>query len=134
MSHQSKLINILKKLRSVVLQLGIALCFGSFASAAYYNLGAFWKNPTTAAPLGTWTATSLTTVPAVRAFHTAVWTGTKMIVWGGRIGTAVLSTGGQYDPSTDTWTATSITSVPAARYQHSSIWSGTKMIVWGGYS
>ena len=31
----------------------------------------------------TWTATSTTNAPAARAFHTAVWTGSEMIVWGG---------------------------------------------------
>src|SRR6476660_899142 len=31
----------------------------------------------------TWTATSTTNAPSARAGHTAVWTGTEMIVWGG---------------------------------------------------
>src|SRR5207244_4682482 len=31
----------------------------------------------------TWTPTSLTNVPSTRDGHTAVWTGTEMIVWGG---------------------------------------------------
>jgi hypothetical protein len=31
----------------------------------------------------TWSATSLTGAPSVRNQHTAVWTGTEMIVWGG---------------------------------------------------
>src|ERR1700682_3689322 len=30
-----------------------------------------------------WTATSLVNAPAIRAAHSAVWTGSKMIVWGG---------------------------------------------------
>ncbi|PYI96405.1 MAG: hypothetical protein DMF00_14975, partial [Verrucomicrobia bacterium] len=33
----------------------------------------------------TWTPTSLTNVPSTRDGHTAVWTGTEMIVWGGII-------------------------------------------------
>ena len=30
-----------------------------------------------------WTATSTTDAPAARVAHTAVWTGSEMIVWGG---------------------------------------------------
>ena len=30
-----------------------------------------------------WTATSTTNAPEGRYYHTAVWTGTTMIVWGG---------------------------------------------------
>ena len=32
-----------------------------------------------------WTATSTTNAPAARYVHTAVWTGSEMIVWGGMI-------------------------------------------------
>ena len=31
----------------------------------------------------TWTATSTTNAPEARYYHTAVWTGSEMIVWGG---------------------------------------------------
>ena len=30
-----------------------------------------------------WTATSITNAPDARHLHTAVWTGSEMIVWGG---------------------------------------------------
>jgi hypothetical protein len=33
-----------------------------------------------------WTATSMTGAPDGRAYHTAVWTGTEMIIWGGTNG------------------------------------------------
>ncbi|OGF61409.1 MAG: hypothetical protein A2Y62_06550 [Candidatus Fischerbacteria bacterium RBG_13_37_8] len=42
-----------------------------------------------------WIATTLTNVPAARRLHTAVWTGTEMIVWGG-FDSGYLNTGGQY--------------------------------------
>src|SRR5206468_13109812 len=32
----------------------------------------------------TWTATSTTNAPAARFGHTAVWTGSEMIIWGGQ--------------------------------------------------
>ena len=43
-----------------------------------------------------WTATSITNAPAARRLHTAVWTGSEMIVWGGVNGTVTLNTGGRY--------------------------------------
>jgi len=32
----------------------------------------------------TWAATSVTNAPDARADHTAVWTGSEMIIWGGQ--------------------------------------------------
>jgi N-acetylneuraminic acid mutarotase len=80
----------------------------------------------------TWTATSTTNAPDARDSHTAVWTGSEMIVWGGSNADGVLDTGGRYDPSTDTWTATSTINAPTARSGHTAVWTGTEMIVWGG--
>src|SRR5213593_3499815 len=82
----------------------------------------------------TWTATSTTSAPAGRASHTAVWTGSEMIVWGGTDGSSFLNTGGRYNPSTDSWTATSTTGAPAGRANHTAVWTGSEMIVWGGAS
>ncbi len=82
----------------------------------------------------TWAPTSLTNAPAARSAHTAAWTGSEMIVWGGSNGTP-LNTGGRYNPSTDTWTPTSIgVNTPAGRYSHTAVWTGSEMIVWGGRS
>ena len=80
----------------------------------------------------TWTATSTTSAPAGRSSHTAVWTGSEMIVWGGWNGSTFFDTGGRYNPSTDSWTATSSTNAPAGRYAHTAVWTGSEMIVWGG--
>src|SRR5438094_3229457 len=59
----------------------------------------------------TWTGISTANAPSGRDGHTAVWTGSEMVVWGGYGGQAlgILNTGGRYNPSTDSWTATSIT-------------------------
>ena len=69
----------------------------------------------------TWTATSTNNAPSNRPGHTAVWTGSEMIVWGGynlraptQIYGSTLNTGGRYNPSTDSWTATSLTNAPSA--------------------
>src|SRR5205807_384928 len=80
----------------------------------------------------TWTATSLTNAPTARYGHTAVWTGSEMIVWGGASIGGYLNTGGRYNPSTDSWTATTTTNAPDPRYQHTAVWTGSEMIVWGG--
>jgi len=83
----------------------------------------------------TWTATSTTNAPSARAGHTAVWTGSEMIVWGGGAsGPTYLNTGGRCNPSTDSWTATSTTNAPDARSGHTAVWTGSEMIVWGGYN
>jgi N-acetylneuraminic acid mutarotase len=82
----------------------------------------------------TWTATSLTNAPDRRENHTAVWTGSEMIVWGGYGDGGYLNTGGRYNPSTDSWTTTSTSNAPAARDAHTAVWTGSEMIVWGGTS
>ena len=82
-----------------------------------------------------WTSTSVGAgVPVARSFHTAVWTGTLMIVWGGTSdGTTTLNSGGRYDPVTDTWSPTSLgANVPSVRALHTAVWTGAEMIVWGG--
>ena len=81
----------------------------------------------------TWTATSTTNAPSARSGHTAVWTGSEMIVWGGGAsGPTYLNTGGRYNPSTDSWTATSTTNAPVGRQGCTAVWTGSEMIVWGG--
>ncbi|HET6371162.1 MAG TPA: hypothetical protein VFG95_08190, partial [Nitrospiria bacterium] len=85
----------------------------------------------------TWSTLSTTNVPAARFDHTAVWSGSKMIVWGGDAGNGSnpipLDSGGLYDPLSDTWSTLSTTNVPAGRFDHTAVWTGSKMIVWGGF-
>lgn len=69
---------------------------------------------------------------AARTKHTAVWTGTKMLVWGGTNGTGTsYSDGAAYKPEADSWLALPAAPI-AARYGQSAIWTGSKMIIWGG--
>jgi len=88
-----------------------------------------------------WSAISLANAPTARSYHSAVWTGTQMIVWGGRSATPLgwyqydwkyYKTGFKYNPSTDTWRSISKTYAPAGRAFHCAVWTGKKMIVWGG--
>ena len=42
-----------------------------------------------------WTATDTTSAPDGRDNHTAVWTGTEMIIWGGYVEIGRVNTGGK---------------------------------------
>jgi len=68
---------------------------------------------------------------ADRIDHTAVWTGSEMIIWGGYNG-SFRNDGLRYNPVTDSWLATSKNGAPSARRRHSAVWTGTQMIIWGG--
>jgi hypothetical protein len=84
-----------------------------------------------------WIPTSLgENVPEGRAGHTALWTGSAMIVWGGCSYTSqanCFNIGAQYDPIMDSWISTSTgQDVPSPRAGHTCVWTGREMIVWGG--
>lgn len=81
-----------------------------------------------------WEATSQVNAPSQRRDHSAVWTGSEMLVWGGRHASThgALDTGGRFNPTTNTWQPIATTGAPLARYQHTAVWTGTDMIVWGG--
>ncbi|NRQ39067.1 hypothetical protein HII36_45685 [Nonomuraea sp. NN258] len=68
---------------------------------------------------------------APRSHHTAVWTGTQMLVWGGDDGRRTFGDGAAYDPSRNMWPH-----LPRApiqpRSHHSAAWTGKEMIIWGG--
>ena len=70
--------------------------------------------------------------PAGRVAHTATWTGSEMIIWGGIGAGGYLQDGRRYDPAANSWTAMNTSFAPAARYYHTAVWTGTEMIVWGG--
>jgi N-acetylneuraminic acid mutarotase len=81
-----------------------------------------------------WQPTSTVNAPEGRQYHTAVWTGSTMIVWGGRISGLgeVIQTGGRYDPVADAWSPTTVVGAPLARELHTAVWDGDAMLVWGG--
>jgi len=100
------------------------------SGAVYFNNGGKYD------PSGNaWTATSPTNAPGIRSQHTAVWTGSKMIIWGGSYNDGTwhyLDTGGIYDPVGNSWTATDTTTAPSGRNGLAAVWTGTEMVVWGG--
>ena len=96
----------------------------------YTNTGGRY-NPGT----DSWTSTNTGNAPVGRESHTAVWTGSQMVIWGGYYAdplTHELDTGGRYDPNTDGWVATSTINAPSARDSHRAVWTGSEMIIWGG--
>jgi len=80
----------------------------------------------------TWVATDTSNAPHARYFHTAVWTGSEMIVWGGDAVGGLRFDGGRYDPVTDSWTPADASNAPSARFFHTAVWTDHGMIVWGG--
>ena len=102
---------------------------GSVGGGNYLNSGGRY-NP----GADSWTATSTTNAPDVRAVHTTVWIGSQMIVWGGYNASSYLNSGGRYYPGMDIWIGTSTTNAPAGRYDHRAVWDDldSQMIVWGG--
>src|SRR2546425_11961509 len=63
---------------------------------AYFQTGGRY-DPVT----DTWTSTSTTNAPRARYGHTAVWTGTSMVIWAGTNDIEVFDSGGRYDPISD---------------------------------
>ncbi|HEX5042476.1 MAG TPA: hypothetical protein VFV75_06195, partial [Candidatus Polarisedimenticolaceae bacterium] len=101
----------------------------SLPDNAYLNTGGRY-DPV----LDQWLPTSSTGMlpPPRRYAHTAIWTGTEMIVWGGDGLNGELQDGFRYDPASSRWSATSIgADVPPARTGHLAVWTGNEMIVWG---
>jgi N-acetylneuraminic acid mutarotase len=103
---------------------------GNLLSKGYAQLGR--------AELGDyWELRSGQDEPAPRFDHTAIWTGTEMIVWGGRKGDVPqredsLYDGGFYRPTEDAWTAVETNKAPSSRFDHTAVWTGDEMLVWGG--
>lgn len=99
---------------------------------------AAYKLPEVSAPSDctgdAWATVSIVGAPDARCRHSAVWTGTEMIIWGGENFIGSLNTGARYTPSTDSWTATATAGAPLARGSHLVVWTGFEMMVWGGYN
>lgn len=92
-----------------------------------------WSFTTSPTGIGSWQATTSVGAPVSRGGHTAIWTGSEMIVWGGAdSGTGLrLADGSRYDPSTNSWKPMSV--APFARTRHIAVWTGSEMIVWSGF-
>lgn len=100
------------------------------STPAPLSSGAVYTPPSRLTAGDTWAATEAG--PMGRLYHTAVWTGSEMIVWGG-LGMSPNNDGSRYTPgSPGSWTAIGVVVGIDARYRHTAVWTGSKMIVWGG--
>ncbi len=86
----------------------------------------------------TWRAMDTSNAPVARSGHSMVWTGSELLLFGGRTNTydstgrLAVSTGARYQPQTDSWSDMASTQAPSPRQSHMAVWTGTEMIVWGG--
>jgi N-acetylneuraminic acid mutarotase len=74
-----------------------------------------------------WLPTGTSGAPTARSGALAVWTGSRMLIWGGPAG----STGGRYDPSSNAWTPMATSGSPPPESYAAAVWTGGVMIVWG---
>jgi N-acetylneuraminic acid mutarotase len=105
-------------------------------AAGYVNAGQFGSLTNGGGGSGTndnWQNPVPASAPSARTDHTAIWTGSKMIVWGGYNGTSYLNTGGIYDPAGNSWSPTAVNSSIAGRDYQVALWTGSEMLIWGGY-
>ena len=113
------------------------------------GLGSEFGNPTRVlmySPASNqWTVIAGTgAIPEGRRVHAAVWTGSRMLIWGGEKLVDVLlafshyyvredlNTGASFDPATGVWTAISTNAAPGKRRGHAAVWTGSRMLVQGG--
>lgn len=107
------------------------IVWGGTGSAGSLNSGAMYD------PVGdSWAAISEVQAPSARVRHAVVWTGERMLVWGGGDRSAFpqffFATGGQYDPGSDTWFSMSTEGAPSERWEHTYVFTGDRLLTWGG--
>ena len=98
---------------------GNVVGYKTFADAAAYN-------PTTR----TWRR--LPAMPEPRTDATATWTGSELLVVGGRGPGKQYADGVAYDPASNRWSALPRSPL-RGRAGHAAVWTGTQMLIWGGY-
>ncbi|MFN0070504.1 MAG: hypothetical protein ACKVVP_03305 [Chloroflexota bacterium] len=73
-----------------------------------------------------WSPITMADAPPPSYGHTAIWTGTEMLVFGGRDEFA-----GRYDPQLDRWRPMSLEGATMPSYNLvKGVWTGTQMLVW----
>lgn len=88
--------------------------------------------------LDRWRAISAAGAPSARWAHTAVWTGSELLVFGGlgcgqdASGPRLCGVGGRYRADGDRWAPMRADGAPSPRSGHSAVWTGTEMWIWGG--
>ncbi|HZO12661.1 MAG TPA: kelch repeat-containing protein, partial [Polyangiaceae bacterium] len=99
------------------------------SGGTYFNDGSRFDPAT-----NSWQPMTAANAPTARVNHTAVWTGNRMIVWGGSNSDGdQLADGGRYDPVADSWEP--MAAAPTAREIHSAVWNDVidAMWIYGGF-
>jgi len=76
-----------------------------------------------------WVTMSNTNAPSARQGHSAVWTGSEMIIWGG----TQQNDGAHFRTEFNLWHKDTGFSPLDPRSDHSAVWTGEEMLIWGGY-
>ncbi|WP_437946318.1 hypothetical protein WME98_36580 [Sorangium sp. So ce296] len=100
---------------------------GAFGSTAGLATGAAYDPAAR-----TWRAMSTTNAPTARRSPIAVWTGTRLLIWGGAAGGAPVGGGALYDPVADAWSPVSSVGAAPARDGVAWAWSGAELYLFGG--
>ncbi len=83
---------------------------------------------------GTWKDMQAYDAPCARYGHSATWTGSNMLVWGGCDDGRKLADGAVYEPASRSWEPLARKGAPCTRSEHTATWTGSRIIVWGGVS
>ncbi len=81
---------------------------------------------------GTWVKLASLGAPSPRFDHSANWTGTEMLIFGGETGLGVTNTGYAYDIFKDSWRSLTTKGGVTARTKHTSEWTGSQLVIFGG--
>src|SRR6478672_1139771 len=69
-----------------------------------------------------------------RIFHSMIWTGKEVLVWGGGSEGMFFGHGLRIDPAAKDRTVMAEKGAPSGRWGHAAVWTGTEMLIWGGRS
>jgi hypothetical protein len=115
----------------------ISYCTGIFPNQTcypgFYSNSGIKYNPAT----NTWTLLSNINAPSARKNHKAVWTGTEMVIWGGRSGDSLhhySNTGAKYNPVTNSWAPMPVPIAFQGREDFTMTKADNNIIIWGGKS
>ena len=117
---------------SQVLALGVASTAGRQSTTRIVSIGPLNTGGAYDPVTDTWRTISTVGAPVARWAHTAVWTGSEMLVWGGAGPSGDLGDGGAYDPLLDEWIGMPSAGAPSARVEHNGVWTGDAWVIWGG--
>ena len=86
-----------------------------------------------------WERVDTRSAPIRYSGHSAIWTGSEVLIWGGKVPPGVsgnngvlTNEGALFNPETNSWRAISTRNAPSPRMDHVAVWTGTQMIVFGG--